>query len=101
MREWPYTALNRDVLSLGSREISWLSEMYNPIHPSSRQCTYTIHTVFVVLEVVLNIWDAVFGIGLDVVLRMVYFNPKTMCNLINFEQNPCINFTQLNPFCVP
>ena len=28
--------------SLGPREISWSSGMYNPIHPSSRQSTYTI-----------------------------------------------------------
>ena len=27
--------------SLGPREISWSSGMYNPIHPSSRQCTDT------------------------------------------------------------
>ena len=26
--------------SLGPREISWSSGMYNPIHPSSRQCAY-------------------------------------------------------------
>ena len=58
MREWLYTASNRDELgctspltsrfpsalgtSLGPQEISWSSGMYNPIHPSSRQCTYTI-----------------------------------------------------------
>ena len=30
--------------SRGPREISWSLGMYNPIHPSSRQCTDTMHT---------------------------------------------------------
>ena len=60
MREWPYTASNRDKLrctspptsrfpsalemSLGlyPRDISWSLGNYNPIHPSSRQSTYTV-----------------------------------------------------------
>ena len=57
MREWPYTALSRPrdfprpsrfpsgfVLgkSLGLREISWSSGMYNPLCLSSPQCTDTI-----------------------------------------------------------
>ena len=55
MREWPYTASNQDELGctspatsrfLGPQEISWLSGMYNPIHPSSRQCTYTFSPHF-------------------------------------------------------
>ena len=69
MREWPYTASNRDELgctspptsifpqparcpsgfalgtSLGPREIFWSSGMYNPIHPSSRQCTQTMQMI--------------------------------------------------------
>ena len=55
MREWPYTASSRDILGCTSpptlRFPSSLRKflgrrgctLYNPIHPSSRQCTDTIH----------------------------------------------------------
>ena len=63
MREWTNTASSWDILgctspptsrfpvalemSLGlwPREISWSSGMYNPIPPSSRQCTDNIHDI--------------------------------------------------------
>ena len=54
MREWPYTASSRYALGCVSpptirfssgfcpQEISWLSGMCNPLHPSSWQFTYSM-----------------------------------------------------------
>ena len=40
--------------SFGPREISWSSGMYNPIHPSSQQCTDTILFTIVIVIVVIS-----------------------------------------------
>ena len=41
MRKWPYTTSSRNVL--GPRTLCfWSSGMYNPMHPLSWQCMYTI-----------------------------------------------------------
>ena len=104
MREWPYTASNRDELgctppltsrfpsalemSLGlrPREISRSSGMYNPIHPSSRQCTYTIlcpmlcnamrYTLSNTIQYFVQFWGA------------AYLHPFLLYSFICFYINP-------------